>query len=78
MITEHHSNFQLLKKNKVKQSRHSLNPRDIQEVAHACPVDFQVLQQDQGEKLYRTVKIYFRTNAEFIGEANASETKPAV
>lgn len=39
-----------LKRNKVKQNRHLLNSWDIQEVAHACPVDFQVLQQGQGEK----------------------------
>lgn len=31
----------------MKQNRHSLNPWDIQEVAHACPVEFQVLQQRQ-------------------------------
>lgn len=62
----------------MKQSEHSLNPWNIQEVAHACPVDFQVLQQDQGEKLYRTIKIYFRKNVEFKGEANAFKTKPAV
>ena len=65
-----------LKKNKVKESRHLLNPWDIQKVGHACPVDFQVLQQDQGEKIYRTIKIYFRRNVEFKGEVNASKTKP--